>query len=279
MKNKIIGVLLFIVALALAIFAFLKIKSTPPKNSMDVFTNKELYHLDAVSEKNPSEFTDDALKLVDEFLENDIPYYTHSSFMQMYKNGVLEPRQTFFSKDMYELVTPEIENGEGLENYFDFDYESDEAIPVLIGSNFSYYFETGKTYEDSLFGHIVKVKIVGTTAPKQSYPDLLENMNYFDSGILYPVNKSLFKKYVDSPQDVDMMFNRTLFKNPESVNLFSDKMSADENGICDLNWVKIDEKIENWKNGYIKSRYNSAYIKIAISVLLLIVSVYVFRKK
>lgn len=54
MKNKIIGVLLFIVALALAIFAFLKIKSTPPKDAMDVFTNKELYHLDAVSEKNPS---------------------------------------------------------------------------------------------------------------------------------------------------------------------------------------------------------------------------------
>ena len=51
MKNKIIGVLLFIVALALAIFAFLKIKSTPPKDAMDVFTNKELYHLDGVSEK------------------------------------------------------------------------------------------------------------------------------------------------------------------------------------------------------------------------------------
>ena len=56
-------------------------------------------------------------------------------------------------------------------------------------------------------------------------------------------------------------------------------MSADENGICDLKWVKIDEKIENWKNGYIKSRHNSAYIKIAMSVLLLIVSVYVFKKK
>lgn len=271
--------ILVLLSIALIVLAINNIKIIKRYDIMNKFTDKDLYHLDAVSEKNPSEFTDDALKLVDEFLEKNIPYYTHSSFMQMYKNGVLEPRQTFFSKDMYELVTPKIENGEGLENYFDFDYESDEPIPVLIGSNFSYNFETGLTYEDSLFGHIVKIKIVGTTAPKQSYPDLLENTNYFDSGILYPVNKSLFKKYVDSPQDVDMMFNRTLFKNPESINLFSDKMSADENGICDLKWVKIDEKIENWKNGYIKSRYNSAYVKIAISVLLLIVSVYVFRKK
>ena len=42
MKNKIIGVLLFIVSLALAILEFLKIKSKPPKDAMDVFTNKDL---------------------------------------------------------------------------------------------------------------------------------------------------------------------------------------------------------------------------------------------
>ena len=40
MKNKIIVVRLVIVALALAIIAFLKRNSTPPKDAMDIFTNK-----------------------------------------------------------------------------------------------------------------------------------------------------------------------------------------------------------------------------------------------
>lgn len=279
MKNKIIASILILLLIVLIFFSVKDYKNIEKYESMYVFKDKYLYHLDPTSEKNPDKFHDGFQDLIDEFIDKDVPYYTHSSFLQMYKNGMLEPRQTFFSERMYELVTPNILKGEGLQSYFKFDYNSDEPIPVIVGYNFAPFYELGKKYEDNLFGHIVEIKIVGIIDKDKYYPDLLQNINYFDEGIIYPANKSLFKKYVDSPQDVDMMFNRTLFKNPKDKNLFSDNMTFEENGICDFKWVKIDEKINNWMKGFLHERYTLMYIKIIFAVLTLIIAIYLYLKK
>lgn len=279
MKNKIIVAILILFSITLVFFSVKDYKNINKYERMYILKDKDLYHLDPISEKNPDKFHDGFQDLVDELLDKDVPYYTHSSFLQMYKNGMLEPRQTFFSKKMYELVTPNILKGVGLQKYFDFDYNLEEPIPVIVGYNFAPFYELGKTYEDSLFGHIVEIKIVGIIDKDEYYPDLLQNINYFDEGIIYPVNKSLFKKYVDSPQDADMMFNRTLFKNPQDKNLFSDKMTFEENGICDFKWIKIDEKIKNWKGGFLHEKYTIMYVKITFAILTLIIAIYLLLKK
>lgn len=279
MKNKIKIAILIMLSIALVFFSVKDYKNINKYKSMYIFKDKDLYHLDHISEKNPDKFGNAFYGLVDEFLEKDVPYYTHSSFLQMYKNGMLEPRQTFFSKKMYELVTPNILKGEGLQSYFDFDYNLEKPIPVIVGYNFAPFYELGKTYEDSLFGHIVEIKIVGIIDKDEYYPDLLENINYFDDGIIYPANKSLFKKYVDSPTDADMMFNRTLFKNPKDENLFSDKMTFEKNGICDFKWIKIDERIDNWENNFLKEKYNIMYLKICLIFTLIAKSAYMIVRK
>ena len=194
----IVMVLLLFVANYITFTASRSIFSTFEGYQQTKYVNKEgiyIANLDPNSHIDMGIVTEDGLKVVYDYLEDNIDYafYTDGFMISVPNPSDMEISLGYMNENYYKLNHFELSQGKDLS----FDYQLDEEIPVLVGKGLSKTYPVGSLIkiEESVLGKPLTLKVQGILKQNSYHSSFytLNSKNYYNFSILFPVNDEFMK--------------------------------------------------------------------------------------
>ena len=136
-------------------------------------------------------------QIVYDYLNNNFKYafYTDGFIVSLPNNDDMQISFSYMNEEYYKLNKFELSQGTDLD--FDYQFNKDKEIPILVGKGLSKTYPVGSTIKikNPLFEQSMTLKVQGVLKQNTYHSNFyaLNSKNYYNFSVFFPVNKEFIK--------------------------------------------------------------------------------------
>lgn len=228
-------------------------------------------NLDPDSDVDMDAIKENATQVVYDYLNNNFNYafYTDGFMVSLPNIDNMEISLCYMNEEYYELNQFELSQGTDLS--FDYQFNKDKEIPVLIGKGLSKTYPVGSTIkmEEPVLEQPITLKVQGVLKQNACHSNYyaLNSKNYYNFSIFLPVNEEFIKN-----ANIDLQLNGLMdivvlqTTKEKTANL--SKVMYDNLGLK-FNFFSQEENFDYFKEYYL---YSLKIISITTLILLVMIT-------
>lgn len=228
-------------------------------------------NLDPDSDVDIDAIGENGTQVVYDYLNNNFHYafYTDGFMVSLPNIDDMEISLGYMNEEYYELNQFELSQGTDLD--FDYQFDKDKEIPVLIGKGLSKTYPVGSTIkmEEPVLEQPITLKVQGVLKQNACHSNFYapNSKNYYNFSILLPVNKEFIKN-----ANIDLQLNGfmdiVILQTTKEKAVKLSQVMQDNLGLK-FNFFSQEENLDYFNEYYL---YSIKIISIITLILLVIIT-------